>query len=149
VTSNYAAPMGNGQPHGDLAPNGDQHWALTSGGVQTITSRALQSIDSSGNLTYSSTTTTLATVPAGPNDPYTTGSLDNNPVSYPVTSSNIVVTYNGTNNDATHNVSVGSYHIGGAAVGSTAYKFQNQQGRRHYLSRWTGHLPHSKRLWRS
>jgi len=59
VTSNYPVPMGNGQPYGSLAPNGDQHWATSNGSNQTITSRALTSIDSSGNLTFSSTTTTL------------------------------------------------------------------------------------------
>ncbi len=86
--------------------------------TQTVTEQALSGFDSSNDPTWNSTVTTLASVPVGPDDPTygTPGgyNLDNN---LPLTSGNVLVSYNGSGGDSAAADSTGAVmHLGGIST---------------------------------
>ena len=100
-----------------LYANGDIREYTVSGGTQTVTQRTLTGFDTSNNPIWSAATT-LASAPSGNGNPSYRGAFTGpSAPRYPVTSSNVVVSFD-------QSVGTGAntgMHLGGMNVGGTAW----------------------------
>jgi len=99
-----------------LYANGDLRNCTVASGVMTITNQTLTGFDASGNPQWG-TATTLASAPAGTGDPFYSGSFSGGQkAQFPVTASNIVVSFNQSLN--------AGMHLGGIKVGTSSWAWE-------------------------